>query len=103
MSGNWQNTPEKRRRDSQVYGADWRRARAKALERAGRRCEQCRSGMSLSVDHIVPVSQGGTHDQGNLMVLCRTCHAAKTATEGGGWRTSRTQQANPAPRPRTKW
>ena len=102
--GNWQNTPEKRRRDSQVYGAEWRRQRQRALERAGRRCEQCRSAIRVQVDHKVPVSQGGTHHLDNLQVLCEGCHKAKTATEGGGYRSrSSRQQADPDPRPTTAW
>lgn len=28
----------------------------------------------LEVDHIVPISKGGTHELANLRVLCRYCH-----------------------------
>lgn len=31
----------------------------------------------LTVDHIVPLSQGGTNDHSNLQVLCRPCNSAK--------------------------
>ncbi|WP_420838364.1 HNH endonuclease [Allobaculum mucilyticum] len=27
------------------------------------------------VHHIVPLSQGGTHDENNLMSLCKSCHS----------------------------
>ncbi|WP_256262960.1 HNH endonuclease signature motif containing protein [Listeria monocytogenes] len=26
------------------------------------------------VHHILPISQGGTHDRNNLMSLCKSCH-----------------------------
>ena len=35
--------------------------------------------------HIVPLSQGGTHDEANLMALCTSCHSEITAREGGRW------------------
>ena len=33
------------------------------------------------VDHLVPLSQGGTDDRHNLARCCRRCHAHKTAAE----------------------
>lgn len=35
------------------------------------------------LDHIVPLAQGGTHDDRNLQGLCRSCHQTKTAREQG--------------------
>jgi 5-methylcytosine-specific restriction protein A len=31
----------------------------------------------LTVDHVVPLSAGGTHDRANLRVLCRACNSRK--------------------------
>lgn len=31
----------------------------------------------LTVDHIVPLAKGGTHELSNLSVLCRACNARK--------------------------
>ncbi len=43
--------------------------------RAGNRCECCgRRGCRLEVHHRVPVSDGGTDDPANLLVLCKLCH-----------------------------
>jgi 5-methylcytosine-specific restriction protein A len=84
----WQKkTREERQRDQRVYGDPaYQRHRAYAIRRANGRCEKCgRPGRRLQVDHIIPVTQGGTHDESNLQVLCSgqgSCHAAKTATEG---------------------
>jgi 5-methylcytosine-specific restriction enzyme A len=104
----WKNgDPEKRRRDQQVYGdREYQRNRKIVLRRANGRCEQCGTrSRRLQVDHIVPLSAGGTHDASNLQVLCSgpgSCHARKSAAEGGRSR-SRKPSADPEPRPRTAW
>ena len=59
------------------YGRAWKRIRDRyAAEHP--LCEMClKEGRLTSVEevhHIVPVSQGGTHDRGNLMSLCQSCH-----------------------------
>ncbi|MBX9348753.1 HNH endonuclease [Chromobacterium vaccinii] len=37
----------------------------------------CRSVKDLTVDHIKPLSRGGTDDLANLQFLCRPCNSAK--------------------------
>lgn len=32
---------------------------------------------SMEVDHIVPLAAGGTHDRGNLRVICRSCNVRR--------------------------
>lgn len=53
--------------------------RQRIYERDGYRCVRC--GLTevsyLSIDHIVPVSQGGTNKDINLQTLCKTCNVAK--------------------------
>jgi 5-methylcytosine-specific restriction endonuclease McrA len=46
-------------------------------------CKACRMRLSASyeVDHIVPLSAGGTNDRNNLQALCRNCHGEKTNRE----------------------
>lgn len=55
--------------------------RYKVLENAGSRCVNCghgpSSGRRLHVDHIVPFSQGGRTEFGNLQVLCHLCNLGK--------------------------
>lgn len=48
--------------------------------RAHHTCQNC-GNPGTEVDHITPVSQGGTHDLDNLQLLCRRCHKAKTNRE----------------------
>lgn len=44
------------------------------------RCEGCRFYFpypNLTVDHIQPRSQGGTHHMSNLQLLCNACNSIK--------------------------
>lgn len=47
-------------------------------------CPMCRSGLTLElerdaqIDHIVPLSRGGTNDLVNLQMLCAECNRAKS-------------------------
>ena len=43
------------------------------------RCCHCGSAEALSVDHIVPWSKGGSHDESNFQTLCRRCNSKKGA------------------------
>jgi 5-methylcytosine-specific restriction enzyme A len=95
----WANDRESRRRSDATYGTEWRKARDKALARAQRRCAKCGSTKDVQVDHVIPVSQGGTHTQANLQVLCIEHHRAKTAIEGSGYR----HPNDPPAQPRTAW
>ena len=36
---------------------------------------------NLDIEHIIPVSQGGTNALANLQLMCIACHNAKTASE----------------------
>lgn len=52
-------------------------SKRKILERDAYRCKQCGSYKSLHVDHIVPLSRGGTNDTDNLQALCAKCNLIK--------------------------
>lgn len=45
-----------------------------AFESYGKRCEICGYALSVDVHHLIPRSQGGTNDPGNLSVLCPNHH-----------------------------
>lgn len=55
------------------------------IEDAGYVCKTCGNKFcktKLQIDHVIPVSEGGTNDYENLQVLCLTCHMDKTVSEG---------------------
>lgn len=62
-------------------------SRRKIEHRAKKLCEYCRSPLEFSpdpfsVEHIFPVSKGGTDDLGNLALACQGCNGYKsTKTE----------------------
>jgi len=41
---------------------------------------------SEEVDHVVPLSLGGTEDRHNKQGICKPCHKAKTARESAAAR-----------------
>ena len=70
------------------YGRAWRKIRARFL--AGHPlCTMCQQEGRLTkateVHHILPLSRGGTHDEGNLMPLCKPCHSRITVEMGDRW------------------
>lgn len=56
------------------------------LKRQRGKCRQCglyfKDGDQIEVDHLLPVSLGGTDRYVNLQLLHRHCHDQKTATDG---------------------
>lgn len=56
-------------------------------------CAACGSMEDQSVDHIIPLSRGGRHSIGNLMTLCRSCNASKSARFLVEWRRVKTPLA----------
>jgi 5-methylcytosine-specific restriction endonuclease McrA len=47
-------------------------------------CAHCEELLpaSFEIDHVIPVSQGGSSDVSNLVALCPNCHKEKTTKEG---------------------
>lgn len=57
-------------------------------ERAGYRCEYCHAPQAafnfrFEVEHIRPQSEGGTDDEENLALACRSCNIYKSAHSSG--------------------
>jgi hypothetical protein len=49
------------------------------FDRDGRKCLHCGTTQRLTIDHIWPVSRGGSDDLENLQTLCHSCNAKKGA------------------------
>lgn len=52
------------------------------LRRFGNKCLACGRGadeITISVDHVVPLSKGGTNSIDNIQPLCRSCNSKKHA------------------------
>jgi hypothetical protein len=64
--------------------------RIEILERNGFTCQLCGSGpgdpdpfnpnrkVRLHIDHVKPISQGGTNDKNNLRVVCSACNQGRS-------------------------
>lgn len=60
------------------YPPRWPDVASRIREQDGYRCTRCRiESCALDVHHIVYVSAFGTHQQSNLVTLCRACHEAE--------------------------
>ncbi len=69
----------RRKTDEKGYTYGWKKIRRAFLEEHPW-CVVC--GLpATEVDHVVPLSQGGTRDDSNLRSYCKPDHAAKTAAD----------------------
>lgn len=60
-----------------------KRTRYEVLRRDGHRCRYCGASADdqpLTIDHVVPVSLGGSDDPSNLVAACRDCNAGKASS-----------------------
>lgn len=54
--------------------------RAAILARDNSQCVACGATNDIEIDHIVPISRGGTGDPSNLQAMCRSCNRRKRST-----------------------
>lgn len=59
--------------------------RREVLDRDGHICAACGSINDLQIDHIIPVSRGGSDDMSNLQILCGPCNRSKGAKLPDEW------------------
>jgi 5-methylcytosine-specific restriction endonuclease McrA len=56
------------------------------IRRDGRKCNWCSDYLNrvdMTLDHITPISRGGTNKKDNIQILCNDCHIKKTKQEDG--------------------
>lgn len=64
------------------YPSDWDSRREQVYRRDNYECQNCgreggtNTSISLHAHHVVPKSQGGSHDKSNLISVCEDCHHA---------------------------
>ncbi len=69
---------QRRRARKRNNGGSYTAAEWQALcEQYGNRCLACGADGPLTVDHIVPLEQGGSNDITNLQPLCNRCNSRK--------------------------
>jgi 5-methylcytosine-specific restriction endonuclease McrA len=67
----------------------WFDLRMRVIKRDGKTCAYCNKKLTrsqISVDHITPVSKGGTNDLSNLAISCRECNSSKSGKMISEWR-----------------
>ncbi len=84
-----------------------RREKTKAKELRGSRwwqnliakatCYYCREATSkdaATMDHVVPLAQGGRSTPGNIVVACKACNTAKGGLTAVEWALHKSSAAN---------
>lgn len=79
--------------------------RERVVAAAHYRCEYCQtaqeiSGAQMHVEHIIPISRGGTSEESNLALACAWCNSYKWARTHG--RDPETGQETPLFNPRNQ-
>jgi 5-methylcytosine-specific restriction protein A len=85
----WQPQRPKRRATKETAHyrtAAWHAKRLRVLVRDAFTCQEPVCGRVVSdreahVDHVIPLEDGGSDDEGNLLCRCSSCHGRKTAAE----------------------
>lgn len=77
-------TRQRRSGTSRLRGARFKRAIKRATMRdCGRRCVYCGVGLDFetaTLDHVQPLSHGGSHCAGNVVLACTWCNCLKSDT-----------------------
>lgn len=66
-------------RAGKIDGKAW----GEKLKALGGKCLECGTTDDITIDHIIPLSVGGSNHITNLQPLCRVCNSRKNNTTGG--------------------
>lgn len=85
------NMDEEENEPSQAIGSDKKmnlltdEIRQQVFKRDNYQCQCCgkerRRGISLEIDHILPIAMGGKNEPSNLQTLCKQCNSIKGVNE----------------------
>lgn len=85
---NWKKIRVPRANEISPIRKSWllirRKISKEIFSRYDNKCNYCGSTENLEIDHIIPLSRGGTNDPDNLQILCKTCNRKKWAHVPGG-------------------
>ena len=76
---NYENYIKNRENGDKLYFTLDKINKERIIAMHGNRCVICGSrhhGNKLEIHHVIPKSEGGTNEVGNLIPLCHTCHCA---------------------------
>ena len=68
----------------------WRKIRERILIRDGFCCQYCGQENATTVDHVIPISKGGTDEPDNLVAACTRCNYSKNDKVGQFFGNGRT-------------
>ena len=67
----------RRAREANCEGSFTEQEWAELKEKHNQKCAHCKEKEKLTVDHIIPISRGGTNYIGNIQPLCLVCNSKK--------------------------
>lgn len=78
-----------------LSGRPWQRIRWEVMSRDQFTCKYCGvlTGPDAEIDHVIPLSKGGTNELDNLVTACRPCNQAKRDGKAKGCRLDGTPMA----------
>lgn len=68
-----------------LVGAERKRLAEEVSARDGARCAYCGHIGDLTLDHVIPRSQGGANDARNLVMACKSCNSSKGDRTPAEW------------------
>jgi hypothetical protein len=68
-----------------LVGAERKRLVAEVSARDGAHCAYCGRTGDLTLDHVIPRSQGGPNDARNLVMACNSCNSSKGDRTPAEW------------------
>jgi 5-methylcytosine-specific restriction endonuclease McrA len=68
-----------------LTAAEWKMLK----QQYGYRCAYCGKRKALTIDHIVPLCRGGTHEVSNILPACFLCNCSKQGYLLGPWLKSK--------------